>query len=126
VTLLHIMIDDHDVEQVIQCEQGSRPQTGAGRRWGLAAGRPGSAGRRLLPRQTNLTYRQIALLFGISKSAVDRVIDHLAPLLVLSPVMKKHSRDAVLIVDGCSCPPTTGPSRRPARTTGASSVGRSM
>ncbi len=36
--------------------------------------------------RTNLTYRQIALLFGISKSAVDRVIGHLAPLLALSPV----------------------------------------
>jgi hypothetical protein len=31
--------------------------------------------------RTNLTYRQIALLFGISKSAVDRVIDQVAPLL---------------------------------------------
>jgi Helix-turn-helix of DDE superfamily endonuclease len=32
--------------------------------------------------RTNLTYRQIALLFGISKSAAGRVADHLAPLLV--------------------------------------------
>jgi hypothetical protein len=54
--------------------------------------------------RTNLTYRQIALLFGISKSAVDRVIDHLAPLLALSPATKKHSPDTVLIVDGMLVP----------------------
>ena len=54
--------------------------------------------------RTNLTYRQIALLFGISKSAVDRVIDQVAPLLVLSPVTKKHGSDTVLIVDGMVVP----------------------
>jgi hypothetical protein len=37
---------------------------------------------------TNLTYRQIALLFGISKSTVDRVVNHLAPLLALA---RRHS-----------------------------------
>jgi transposase len=58
--------------------------------------------------RTNLTYRQIALLFGISKSAVDRVIDQVAPLLALAPVRKKHSPDTVLIVDGCWYPPMTG------------------
>jgi hypothetical protein len=30
---------------------------------------------------TNLTLRQLAPLFGVSKSAADRVIDHTAPLL---------------------------------------------
>jgi hypothetical protein len=54
--------------------------------------------------RTNLTYRQIALLFGISKSAVDRVIDQVAPLLALAPVRKKHSPDTVLIVDGMLVP----------------------
>lgn len=30
--------------------------------------------------RTNLTMRQPALLFGISKSAADRIIDHVAPV----------------------------------------------
>ena len=38
--------------------------------------------------RTNLTFRQVALLFGISKSAANRVVDHLAPLLALSPVTR--------------------------------------
>jgi hypothetical protein len=42
--------------------------------------------------RTNLTFRQVALLFGISKSAAGRVVDHLAPLLALAPVTRKHSR----------------------------------
>jgi hypothetical protein len=54
--------------------------------------------------RTNLTYRQIALLFGVSKSAVDRVVDQIAPLLALAPVTKKHSPDTVLIVDGMLVP----------------------
>ena len=77
-------------------------QTGTGRRWGLPL-----ADRVLLVAvyyRTNMTYRQIALLFGISKSAVDRVIDHLAPLLALAPVTRKHSPDTVLIVDGMLVP----------------------
>jgi len=58
-------------------------QAGVGRRWGLSL-----ADRVLLVAayyRTNLTIRQVALLFGISKSATGRVIDHLAPLLVLAP-----------------------------------------
>ncbi|WP_346139989.1 transposase family protein, partial [Kutzneria viridogrisea] len=54
-------------------------QTGTGRRWGLSL-----ADRVLLVAvyyRTNLTFRQVALLFGISKSAANRVVDHLAPLL---------------------------------------------
>jgi hypothetical protein len=35
--------------------------------------------------RTNLTMRQIAALFGTSKSAVDRIIDDLAPKLALRP-----------------------------------------
>lgn len=56
-------------------------QTGAGRRWGLSL-----ADRVLLTTvyyRTNLTFRQIALLFGISKSAANRVVEQVAPLLVL-------------------------------------------
>ncbi|WP_030450054.1 helix-turn-helix domain-containing protein, partial [Actinocatenispora sera] len=58
-------------------------QTGAGRRWGLSL-----ADRVLLVAtyyRTNLTLRQIAPLFGVSKSAAGRIVDHLAPHLVLEP-----------------------------------------
>jgi Helix-turn-helix of DDE superfamily endonuclease len=41
--------------------------------------------------RTNLTYRQVALLLGISKSAAGRVTDYLAPML---------ATDTVLIADG--------------------------
>ena len=78
-------------------------QTGdGGRRWGLSL-----ADRVLLVAvyyRTNLTYRQVALLFGVSKSAAHRVVDHLAPLLALAPVTGKHSPDTVLIVDGTLVP----------------------
>ncbi|MFD3658251.1 transposase family protein [Streptomyces sp. NPDC058620] len=33
--------------------------------------------------RTNLTMRQLAPLFGISKSAADRIIDHLGPMLCI-------------------------------------------
>ncbi|MGW2479467.1 transposase [Streptomyces sp. NPDC001571] len=49
--------------------------------------------------RTNLTMRQLAPLFGVSKSAADRIIDHLGPLLALQP-RKRFRKDAVLIVDG--------------------------
>ena len=77
-------------------------QTGTGRRWGLSL-----ADRVLLVAvyyRTNLTYRQVALLFGISKSAAGRVVDHLAPYLALSPVKRTHSPERVLIVDGTLVP----------------------
>jgi hypothetical protein len=53
--------------------------------------------------RTNLTLRQLAPLFGISKSAADRVVDHLGPLLALQP-RKRFRRDTVLIVDGTLVP----------------------
>ncbi|MER5200770.1 transposase [Streptomyces sp. NPDC002755] len=53
--------------------------------------------------RTNLTMRQFALLFGISKSAADRIIDHLGPLLALQP-RKRFRKDTVLIVDGTLVP----------------------
>ncbi|MEV7326002.1 transposase [Streptomyces sp. NPDC093970] len=53
--------------------------------------------------RTNLTMRQIAPLFGISKSAADRIIDHLAPLLALQP-RKRFRKDTVLIMDGTLVP----------------------
>lgn len=53
--------------------------------------------------RTNLTMRQLAALSDISKSAADRVIDHLGPKLALQP-RKRFRKDAVLIVDGTLAP----------------------
>ena len=53
--------------------------------------------------RTNLTLRQLAPLFGVSKSAADRVIDHLGPKLALPP-RRRFRKDAVLIVDGTLVP----------------------
>ena len=52
---------------------------------------------------TNLTLRQLAPLFGVSKSAADRIIDHTAPLLALQP-RRRYRKDTVLIVDGTLVP----------------------
>ncbi|MFI9467400.1 transposase [Streptomyces sp. NPDC052492] len=54
-------------------------------------------------RRTNLTMRQLAPLFGVSKSAADRIIDHLGPMLALQP-RQRFAKDAVLIVDGTLVP----------------------
>ncbi len=120
------MIVDHGVEQVISVDRPEwvpvftglsvrqfgklvgivrgrgGEQTGTGRRWGLTL-----ADRVLLVAvyyRTNLTLRQVAPLFGVSKSAAGRVVDHLAPLLVLAPVRKPHGPATVLIVDGTLVP----------------------
>ncbi|MFJ3941850.1 transposase [Streptomyces parvus] len=53
--------------------------------------------------RTNLTMRQLAPLFGVSKSAADRIIDHLRPMLALQP-RKRFAKDTVLIVDGTRVP----------------------
>lgn len=53
--------------------------------------------------RTNLTLRQLAQLFGISKSAADRIINHLGPLLALQP-RKRFRRNTLLIVDGTLVP----------------------
>lgn len=53
--------------------------------------------------RTNLTMRQLAPLFGISKSAADRIIDHMSPLLALRQ-RKQFRKDTVLIVDGTLVP----------------------
>src|SRR5512135_800048 len=85
---------------ILRCRGGE--QHGAGRRWGLLL-----AERVLLVAvyyRTNLTLRQVALLFGVSKSAAGRVVDHLGPLLALSPVTRRHSPTTVLIVDGTLVP----------------------
>ncbi|MDQ1019939.1 hypothetical protein QFZ43_006488 [Streptomyces afghaniensis] len=53
--------------------------------------------------RTNLTLRQLAPLFGISKSAADRIIAHLGPSLALRQ-RRRFRKDAVLIVDGTLVP----------------------
>ncbi|MGZ9928276.1 transposase [Streptomyces sp. NC-S4] len=53
--------------------------------------------------RTNLTLRQLAPLFGVYKSAADRIIDHIGPLLALRP-RRRFRKDAVLIVDGTLVP----------------------
>jgi hypothetical protein len=53
--------------------------------------------------RTNLTLRQLAPLFGVSKSAADRIIDHLGPTLALQQ-RKRYRKDTVLIVDGTLVP----------------------
>jgi hypothetical protein len=53
--------------------------------------------------RTNLTLRQLAALFGVSKSAADRIVDHTAPLLALKQ-RRRFRKDTVLIVDGTLVP----------------------
>lgn len=53
--------------------------------------------------RTNLTMRQLALLFGVPKSAADRIIDHLAPMIAPRP-RKSFANGTVLIVDGTLVP----------------------
>lgn len=53
--------------------------------------------------RTNLTLRQLGPLFGVSKSAADRIIDHLGPALALQS-RKRFRKDTVLIVDGTLVP----------------------
>lgn len=72
-----------------------------GRPWGLSF-----ADRVLLVAtywRTNLTMRQIAALFGTSKSAADRIIDDIGPRLALRP-RKRYAPQTVLIVDGTLVP----------------------
>lgn len=53
--------------------------------------------------RTNLTLRQLAALFGVSKSAADRIVNHIGPSLALQQ-RKRFRHDAVLIVDGTLVP----------------------
>jgi DDE superfamily endonuclease/DDE family transposase len=52
--------------------------------------------------RTDLTMRQLAPLFGVSKSAADRIIGHLGPELALR--QRRFGKDTVLIVDGTLVP----------------------
>ncbi|MDC7340950.1 IS5/IS1182 family transposase [Streptomyces lydicus] len=53
--------------------------------------------------RTNLTLRQLEPLFGVSRPAADRIIDHLGPLLALQQ-RKRLRKDTVLIADGTLVP----------------------
>lgn len=53
--------------------------------------------------RTSLTMRQLVPLFGVSKSAAGRIIDHLGPLLALRP-RRRFAKGTVLIVDGTLVP----------------------
>lgn len=67
--------------------------------------------------RTNLTLRQVAPLFGISKSAADRILDHLAPLLAISPAASR-ARTPSTSWTARWFPLATGASPHRARTTG--------
>ncbi len=72
-----------------------------GRPWGIPLG-----DRLLLVAaywRTNLTLRQLAPLFGVSKSAAGRIVGHLGPRLALKR-RTRFRKDTVLIVDGTLVP----------------------
>ncbi len=73
---------------------------------------------------TNLSLRQLAPLFGVSKSAAYRIIDNLGPAVALQQ-RKRFRRGTVLIVDGTWCPPATTPSPSSRRITGTPPTTRS-
>ncbi|SNB89696.1 Helix-turn-helix of DDE superfamily endonuclease [Streptomyces sp. PgraA7] len=71
--------------------RGGVGSPGQGRPWGLPL-----EDRALLVVaywRTNLTMRQLAPLFGISKSAANRIIDQLAPLIAFQP-RRRFAKDA--------------------------------
>ncbi|MFJ8982792.1 transposase [Streptomyces sp. NPDC102282] len=53
--------------------------------------------------RTNLTLRQLAPLFGVSKSAAGRIVGHLGPRLALKP-RRRFRKDTVLSADGTLVP----------------------
>ncbi|MCG7524810.1 transposase [Streptomyces sp. OfavH-34-F] len=53
--------------------------------------------------RTDLTLRQLAPLFGVSKSAAGRIVGHLGPRLALKPC-RRFRNDTVLIGDGTLVP----------------------
>lgn len=53
--------------------------------------------------RTDLTLHQPAPLLGVSKSAADRIIDHLGPALAAQR-RKRFRKDTVLVVDGTLVP----------------------
>ncbi|CAG6391929.1 hypothetical protein SCOCK_140127 [Actinacidiphila cocklensis] len=61
--------------------------------------------------RTNSTARQLAPLFGVSKSAADRNIDHLGPRLTFP--LRKRFREATVVVAPCGAPVTANGVRGP-------------
>jgi hypothetical protein len=59
--------------------------------------------------RTNLTLRQLAPLFGVSKSSADRITDHTGPQLAFNQ-RQRFRRDTALIVDAPSSPLAITPS----------------
>lgn len=53
--------------------------------------------------RTNLALRQLASVFGVSRSAADRIVDHTGPLLALHQ-RQRFRRGTVLIVEGALVP----------------------
>jgi len=53
--------------------------------------------------RTDLTLRRLAPLFGISKSAADRIVDHLGPHLALQPRARLR-KQTVLLMNGALTP----------------------
>ncbi len=53
--------------------------------------------------RTDLTMCQLASLFGLPRSAADRIIDRLEPMLARRP-RKRFAKDTMLIVDGALVP----------------------
>ncbi|GAA0548358.1 hypothetical protein GCM10010390_58200 [Streptomyces mordarskii] len=72
--------------------------------------------------RTNLTMRQLAPLFGFSRSAADHIVDHLGPALALQQ-RKRFGKDTVLIVDSAPAP-RTGPRGCRANVVGRPILGR--
>lgn len=66
---------------------------------GTAIGRPRAPRRRILANQ--LDFAPAAPLFGISKSAADRIIDHIGPLLALK---QRQRFSASNVLDGTLVP----------------------
>jgi hypothetical protein len=54
-------------------------------------------------RRTDLRLRQLASLFGISKSSADRIVARTRPLLALKP-RQRFYKDTLIIVDGTLAP----------------------
>lgn len=73
--------------------------------------------------RTNLTLRQLAPLFGISKSSADRIIDHIGPQLALKQ-RQRFRRDTGALT-APSCRPAITPSPSSPRTTATQRTTRS-
>ena len=105
------------IRRLIEHLWAVRPDAGRGRRWAL--GFPDRVLLLVLAHRTNLTMEQLAALFGISDSAVHRVVDRLAPHLADLPGPPPADRREPRIVDGTLIPVHNQRRTARARTTGA-------